>query len=612
MATSDQLQEVRYYTALDPYYYTVDNRPLTDLNANTLSLAQGVDAAKNASLVGSVATGILTSGLIGNDDVLVSDITLPGGLTVSLSQGFLATKRAISTVDTRQITKLSLLVDGYSNTLAGPVGAGNSIVHLIQMRHVDVTTGTDGLPQYDPFNPHATGSIMTGVVEVSVKSGVEATTSTEVAPTADAGWVGILEVTIADTTVNLTTDNLNILAAQAIGSAAGGSGDVASATETSEGIVELATPAEVQALSDTVRAVTPAGLASLTATEDRIGMLEIATVGQAQALTSTDTIMTPAKLRDAFNANAATTSELGTILLADNTVTNAGTDSERAVTPASLAYTLNNFDFTGQLDAASTTVSGIVELAAVGAETINTNDQTRAVTPAGLADALANVSISVSDASTSVKGIVQLATSQNVKDKASSSLAVTPSTLWAALSDAAYLPSTSTTTRGMVRFANTTELSSGVSTAVALSLGQLNDNFANLSGAAFSGNISAGDITATGTLKGATVRATSAREYKTEIETLENALDLCSKLRGVSYTWKVDGTPDIGFIADEIDEVFPFLVSKDEDGRVQAMDYLHLGAIFANAINELNVERQQDKALIAKLMERVEALEAKA
>lgn len=58
---------------------------------------------------------------------------------------------------------------------------------------------------------------------------------------------------------------------------------------------------------------------------------------------------------------------------------------------------------------ASTTVSGIVELA-TNAETVTGIDATRATTPAGIAAALAGYVPSIPDASTTVKGIVELAT----------------------------------------------------------------------------------------------------------------------------------------------------------------------------------------------------------
>lgn len=105
------------------------------------------------------------------------------------------------------------------------------------------------------------------------------------------------------------------------------------ATDAVRGIVELATSAEVIAGADTVRAVTPAGLASLTATDARRGLVELATTAEARAGTATTLAVTPAGLR------AATTPVQGQIpssvqvgsgsasVAADGTVTFSGASS---------------------------------------------------------------------------------------------------------------------------------------------------------------------------------------------------------------------------------------------------------------------------------------------
>lgn len=43
MSISSQLQAIQFYTAADPYYYTVDNRPLQNLSANQTAIAAYVD-----------------------------------------------------------------------------------------------------------------------------------------------------------------------------------------------------------------------------------------------------------------------------------------------------------------------------------------------------------------------------------------------------------------------------------------------------------------------------------------------------------------------------------------------------------------------------------------
>ena len=43
-AIESALIPIRYYVPQDVYYYTIDNRPLTDLMANIQTVAAGVDA----------------------------------------------------------------------------------------------------------------------------------------------------------------------------------------------------------------------------------------------------------------------------------------------------------------------------------------------------------------------------------------------------------------------------------------------------------------------------------------------------------------------------------------------------------------------------------------
>lgn len=83
------------------------------------------------------------------------------------------------------------------------------------------------------------------------------------------------------------------------------------ATETTTGVVELATTAEVQAGTDSVRAVTPAGLVGRTATETRAGLVELATAAEAQGLTDAVRALSPAGLASAFGGANRSIAESG-------------------------------------------------------------------------------------------------------------------------------------------------------------------------------------------------------------------------------------------------------------------------------------------------------------
>ena len=93
-----------------------------------------------------------------------------------------------------------------------------------------------------------------------------------------------------------------------------------------------------------------------------------------------------------------------------------------------------------------------------------------------------------------------------------------------------------------------------------------------------------GDMVASGN-----VTAYSDAKLKTEISSIDNALDIVGKLRGVNYKWLSNGQADIGVIAQEVEEVVPEVVKTSEDGT-KSVDYGRLVSILINAVNELKEE----------------------
>jgi hypothetical protein len=74
--------------------------------------------------------------------------------------------------------------------------------------------------------------------------------------------------------------------------------------------------------------------------------------------------------------------------------------------------------------------------------------------------------------------------------------------------------------------------------------------------------------------------------------TLPNVLDRIDKIRGVSHDWissENNNEHTIGVIAQEIQEVYPELVSKGGDGFLR-VDYAKLTAVLLQAIKELKAE----------------------
>jgi len=118
-----------------------------------------------------------------------------------------------------------------------------------------------------------------------------------------------------------------------------------------------------------------------------------------------------------------------------------------------------------------------------------------------------------------------------------------------------------------------------------------------------------GNITTT--LSATAYVTSSDYRLKENIQLMTGALAKVAELKPCTYKWKVDGSDGQGFIAHELQEVFPDAVSgeKDavnEDGSIkpQGIDTSFLVATLTAAIQELKAELDATKA-------KVTALEAK-
>ena len=89
----------------------------------------------------------------------------------------------------------------------------------------------------------------------------------------------------------------------------------------------------------------------------------------------------------------------------------------------------------------------------------------------------------------------------------------------------------------------------------------------------------------------------SDETLKHDITTLQNPLDKVMAMRGVSYTWNSDNTNDIGFIAQEIQDIVPEVVYTGGDDSL-GIDYASMTAILVEAIKEQQTQISDLKALL--------------
>ena len=116
----------------------------------------------------------------------------------------------------------------------------------------------------------------------------------------------------------------------------------------------------------------------------------------------------------------------------------------------------------------------------------------------------------------------------------------------------------------------------------------------NGSGDFSAGSINCANLTATFNVTAADINSTSDVNLKTNIQTVENALDTVSQLRGVSFDWKETGKGSYGVIAQELEEILPELV---KNGDNKSVNYNGIIGVLIEAIKELKSEIEELKKL---------------
>lgn len=107
-----------------------------------------------------------------------------------------------------------------------------------------------------------------------------------------------------------------------------------------------------------------------------------------------------------------------------------------------------------------------------------------------------------------------------------------------------------------------------------------------------------GDIHNTGSMYSAGYFHNSDANLKTNIQTIDGGI--ISKLRGVTFNWKKDGTPSAGVIAQEIEHVMPYAVHTDAQG-MKSVDYDAIIAPLIEAIKQQQAQIDALKAEVAQL-----------
>ncbi len=96
-------------------------------------------------------------------------------------------------------------------------------------------------------------------------------------------------------------------------------------------------------------------------------------------------------------------------------------------------------------------------------------------------------------------------------------------------------------------------------------------------------------------------RCSSIRALKTNIVDLPYGLSAIRQLQPRQFDWISSGLQDFGFIADEVEAIHPMFAEYDGNGTLTGVHYLHMSALMAQGIKELDVQVQSIDARLTVL-----------
>lgn len=86
---------------------------------------------------------------------------------------------------------------------------------------------------------------------------------------------------------------------------------------------------------------------------------------------------------------------------------------------------------------------------------------------------------------------------------------------------------------------------------------------------------------------------TSDASKKTQIKTVANPVNTFLKLNGVEFDWRGSGQHDWGVVAQDVEEVLPFLVKTDSKSHLKSVNYNGLVAYSIESIKQIEKDHQK-------------------
>jgi hypothetical protein len=90
----------------------------------------------------------------------------------------------------------------------------------------------------------------------------------------------------------------------------------------------------------------------------------------------------------------------------------------------------------------------------------------------------------------------------------------------------------------------------------------------------------------------------SSLRYKQDVQNFYGGLSIINRLRPISFSWKDDGRRDIGFAAEEVEQIEPLLSFRNVRGEIEGVKYQLIGVVLVEAVKEQQTQIEQQNQQI--------------
>ena len=118
------------------------------------------------------------------------------------------------------------------------------------------------------------------------------------------------------------------------------------------------------------------------------------------------------------------------------------------------------------------------------------------------------------------------------------------------------------------------------------------------------------NLTVSGDVYSRGIKLTSDRTLKKDIYIINNSLEKVLQLEGISFKWKndEDGRVNFGVIAQDVEKVFPEVVSTNKETGLKSVEYANMVAPLIEAVKELSANADRQQLQIEELKAEIEKL----